>query len=960
MPEPSLKSILIRSVRRMAFVETAAGTVWGIVASAIALLIAAWLDLIWELPSSSRMAAWIVAGSIAAVALATKVCLLVRSARFSAVARRLDRVATSSGAIVSGWELCAASRSRRDPPQRATDSDRVARPAPAAAAVAVSASSSVPSVPDRELLTAGLTSMAVERAARLAGSVSGSAAVSLRPIGRACAVCAAIAAVICATAFCLPALSRTQWLRFTRPWADIPPYSRLTFEVTPGHARVAYAAAMNVRVKVSGGSPERIELVYSSGEREEVLPMFPEAGGVYRTTLARIEKPGRYFIRAERARSRRFRIEVITVPRIASVRFRIRPPAYTRAAEYQGPLPKNGIAALVGTQIEVQVTSNRPLSGGAIELSGERQSRQVALRPAGKANSTAQGAFEVTSAGRFELHIVDINGQRSQENFAGTITLLLDQRPFVRLLEPPGISLATPNSTLPVTVSAEDDYGVGQADLYRSLNNSRPLPMNLPIKSPPPRLFQERTYLALNEYGLTPGDEIKMFARVEDNDPAGGKGSESSVVTVRIISQEDFDRMVRMRQGVEALLSKYQQVQRRLEGLKQEIDEAQKALDAAPPDSPLAQEMQKKLTRLADNMREQAKAIEELGKSAMPFDADRKLSSQLQPLAQMLHETARTLEQTGSSPSQTNAGASEQLRKLAKRLQGERDQYQKQAIEPLEHLRLAYPLMEDQQRFLMLATRQRDLAQRMTALKGRGGEDDPALRVRMRDLEDQQRKVRTDLLELLDDIEEHATALPDLEEFRKLRSTAEGFAAAVRNSPAAKLMSGAETALAEFSGTTASDQAAQAADVLESFIGKCKGMGSEGKACLAFHPSWSDSLGNTAEQLLAEAGLSSGGTFGQAAGAGGGYSTMRSTLNNVGLYGSLPTAGPSGGEGRGQSGVVGTGESKQQAADSGSAFPHSPLAEQGSASGASQGLIPPRYRQRVGQYFERIADESKN
>ena len=66
-------------------------------------------------------------------------------------------------------------------------------------------------------------------------------------------------------------------------------------------------------------------------------------------------------------------------------------------------------------------------------------------------------------------------------------------------------------------------------------------------------------------YGLDPGDVIKLFARVEDNDPAGFKGAETPIVTVQIISQEDFERMQQMREGLEALLSKYRQADRRLE-----------------------------------------------------------------------------------------------------------------------------------------------------------------------------------------------------------------------------------------------------------------------------------------------------------------------------------------------------------------------------------------------------------
>ena len=62
--------------------------------------------------------------------------------------------------------------------------------------------------------------------------------------------------------------------------------------------------------------------------------------------------------------------------------------------------------------------------------------------------------------------------------------------------------------------------------LYRSLNGSRSLPLDLPIAKQAQRRFYDRVYLPLDQYGLEPGDEIKLFGRVEDNDPAGGKGVE--------------------------------------------------------------------------------------------------------------------------------------------------------------------------------------------------------------------------------------------------------------------------------------------------------------------------------------------------------------------------------------------------------------------------------------------------
>jgi len=107
------------------------------------------------------------------------------------------------------------------------------------------------------------------------------------------------------------------------------------------------------------------------------------------------------------------------------------------------------------------------------------------------------------------------------------------QRPFVRVTQPEKTSLATPTALLPVTLSAEDDCGISRLQLFRSLNDSRPLASDLPLparlsRRPDGSVYVEQTVsLPLGRYGLEPGDVIKLFGRVEDNDPAGAKGAES-------------------------------------------------------------------------------------------------------------------------------------------------------------------------------------------------------------------------------------------------------------------------------------------------------------------------------------------------------------------------------------------------------------------------------------------------
>jgi hypothetical protein len=124
-----------------------------------------------------------------------------------------------------------------------------------------------------------------------------------------------------------------------------------------------------------------------------------------------------------------------------------------------------------------------------------------------------------------------------------------------------------------------------------------------------------------------------------------------------------------------------------------------------------------------------------------------------------------------------------------------------------------------------------------------------------------------------------------------------------------------------------------------------------------FQPTLNKCLANTVDQLLAEMGFGDGvGGAGFGIGAAG-YSARRG--GNVGLYGSLP--------GIAQSYASGSGSGDRLARESGSgqggANPDSAAAEitipkPSGAGGAGDATVPPQYRRRVGQYFERLAEES--
>jgi hypothetical protein len=763
----------------------------------------------------------------------------------------------------------------------------------------------------------------------------------------------------------MPNLARTEWERFRHPAADVPPYSPLHFIVKPGNTKVLYGDDLEITCKVEGGTADRVDLVLLAADgSQSSLPMFSEAGGAWRAVLSKLTEPARYFVRSYRARSEKYNIEVITVSRIENVRVQVVPPEYSGQPPYEGPVPDDGVKGLHGTRVTLWATSNRPLSGGTLVVTTRRgeKPRQVAcdtayfMRPTEPGGQEAVGQFEIASDGRFELRVTDADGQPSQQSLAANVTLVKDQYPLVRILRPQPQSLATPTAVLPVLLSAEDDCGVARLELYRNLNRSRPLPavVRLPVR--PPHRHDEEIRLKLGNYGLEPGDELAFFARVEDNDPAGAKGSESQVIRVKIISQEEFEHLLRVRQGIEALASKYRQAQRAMEGMAKEVEGLRKKQQDAPPNSRVAQETRNELRRLQRLMRRQADELRKSAARRLPLDLDSKLSPEIGNVAAMTEQMAAELEKLEKQLDLTSKELERKLKELENKLGTGRKNYASSTMEPIELLEQVFPLLVDQKRFAVLAMRQEDLAQRMASLHGHDNEDDPALKTRMRDLEHEERTIHTELDALLGDIEDHATRLPDRPELKKLRETALKFAKDVRGSGAAEALAAAEANLADFAGTRAHDKAKEASEILNRFVKRCQGEGGmegECQGALVFQPTLSQCMGNTIAQMLGEMGFGSG--AGNMPGNGSGRGMM-------GLYGDAEgTSGSGSGEfGEPHEGRSGSGDEPGRT-PSGGGNPDTTAADEaianGAAAAASEAGVPLRYRRAVRQYFQRLSEE---
>ena len=229
MSNTSLENTFRFLKRRMLAIGGASGVAWGCCAAVGLLMAGVWLDLVWELSAGARIAALLLA-IIAGLALAARFVVgAVSRAREVMLARRLDETGQTGGQIVSGFELHMSG--------------------------GASQSATAPG------LTRALAELAISRAAGLAAQIPRTIAVPSQPVRRAAIGAAALLVGVAILSAVAPRLASTEFMRFSDPFGDHPPFSRTALHVEPGDTKVRYGDGLDVIVSAEGPPAEELELV---------------------------------------------------------------------------------------------------------------------------------------------------------------------------------------------------------------------------------------------------------------------------------------------------------------------------------------------------------------------------------------------------------------------------------------------------------------------------------------------------------------------------------------------------------------------------------------------------------------------------------------------------------------------------------------------------------------------------
>jgi hypothetical protein len=257
----------------------------------------------------------------------------------------------------------------------------------------------------------------------------------------------------------------TELPRFLSPYADHPPYSATQLIVDPAGAVVDYGKALTVKVTTRGRTPKDISLLVRS-----------DGGGPTRSPCSspRTALPDHRDIRSDLVywagieREGASTTAILQTPRIESVRVHYRYPAYSRLQERNTTLSEGDstLKAYKGTEVTMNVASNRPLGGGAISIGNQ------SYPCTGQPDNTAQVVFPLTGEGDFSLSVTDVEGNVSASPFKGKATIIPDNKPMISITSPAIQSLAIPTAKIPILIEAQDDLGISDVSVYRSFNES--------------------------------------------------------------------------------------------------------------------------------------------------------------------------------------------------------------------------------------------------------------------------------------------------------------------------------------------------------------------------------------------------------------------------------------------------------------------------------------------------------
>lgn len=501
--------------------------------------------------------------------------------------------------------------------------------------------------------------------------------------------------------------------RLLHPGSDIPPHSSLVFNISPASPDAVYGGDLRIVATITGGEiAHPVECLIRRPRTRDLLrlPAFRESQQRFSRKLDNLTEPVEIAIACGKARSRWVPVEIRLEPRILSGIARIAPPAYTGQPTTEFPLDSNGIAAIEGSSVTLEITSNRPLATGSLRFTPATApgiDAAVETIPGQITGShIARFTWTATRAGRLSATVADLRGTPSPQPLDLALRLIPDRAPTVNLTSPPHQLLATPRSVIPVTGTAEDDFALARLQLVRTLTGFRD---RVRVVAPDLRdkstEFHEK--LDLDALGLAPGQTIELLLEASDHNPSLlGHGS-SEISRIRIISEDQYAAYIRAKTTLAHFSARFDAARSAMEKSRESLENLLKSLEENNQEA-----AKKALEQARDAHREASDLLRRIAGDFPAFELEKRLQQLAEKQADALDENLDALADISPALGADQAPA---VDAMLDRL-GRQQAPQQQLDADVGFVREVASLLEMAARFRRIYEAQRSLAKRFETI----------------------------------------------------------------------------------------------------------------------------------------------------------------------------------------------------------------------------------------------------
>jgi hypothetical protein len=412
--------------------------------------------------------------------------------------------------------------------------------------------------------------------------------------------------------------------RFAGALAEIaqprwPGFSPVTIEVLTGNLRVDQGADVAIEARVSGAAA-RPALHARRGAgvwrdfTGETVSGAATAAPVYRFVVPAVEAETRYRVAAGDATSPEYVIRVREPLRITSFVLEYRYPDYSGLPAETVAAADGALSALRGTEVRVTFETNQPIRGGVVAVVGGAQARITRLEE-NRGRAVIPVRSETTYTLTLERERRDEGDQATTTFGPYRITPTPDREPMVAILEPGADTDVPADLHQPLIVHAADDYGLSNLSLHYSYEGGEAASVRLRRFTGYPREATESQVWDVSGLDLVPGDVIRYYVEVFDNDTVTGpKSARSRTYTLRIPTLTEL--YAEVGEEHEEAETSLEEMRREGADLKEELERIAREMTKFPEtDWEDRQEVARAYERQAELRQQIEKLAQDLGQS---------------------------------------------------------------------------------------------------------------------------------------------------------------------------------------------------------------------------------------------------------------------------------------------------------------------------------------------------------